>query len=913
MTDRKPRRAGALHRWCYRRLLWLFPAWFRNAHGRQMSDDFTDLLEECGPGSGRARAWIIALADVVRSAPAVWLHGRAPFRPAGGTRRTREMTRIMIRDIQLALRTSLRTPAFMAIVVATLAIGIGGTVAMFSVADGVLFGTLPYKDADRLAMIWNRHPANGSVKVQISGPDLLDYRDRTTSFEAFAFIHNATDNSLTDGARAEQVDVGYVSANFFTFLGVDPVVGRTFDQRGGPVDETSMDQVGPAVISHDLWSRRYGGDPSAVGRRVFLSGTPVEIVGVLPAGFRLLLPYARGGAMSAGANDTIDVWRVLPERSFPAMPRSMAVVRVIGRLAPGVTIAQARQEFDRLAADLRREHSVHRDRETAIDIVPMHSEVVGHVRTAIVSLFGGVAVVLLIACANVATLISVQGTQRRRDVAMRLALGASRPRIVWQLFAESLVLAAAAGVLGVALAAGLIRVITALAPPDVPMLDRVALDVRAVGFALLVATVTTVVFGLWPAVRASRVPAAAQLAGGSRTAIGHGRRFRSVTVALEIALSVVLLAAGGLLVRSFIETQRAGLGFEPEAVLTAKLSLGHGKYNDEALRRRYWDELQQALEAHPAIDRAGLVWPLPFTGQGVEVPYDSRAGDAPDWGRFVAFTSNALPGYFEAMNAEVLEGRVFDVRDLDRAGELAVIDDVAAGQLFPDSRAVGRTIWIEDFTTGERRPVEVLGVIRHIRHSELTGPEREVIYRQNPAARNLAVVVRSRAGADVIGAELRRLTGELDPDVPIFDTQALAGYVDSRVAPTRFTMTLAASFGLVALLMAMVGLYGVIAYAVTQRTTEIGLRMALGAGEASIMRLILGQGVLLAGIGLAAGLGLALAVMGAIRGLLVAVPVSDPVTLAAASTLLVAAALAACYVPARRAARLDPALTLRGE
>ena len=870
---------------------------FREAFGVEMERDFVELLARHGPGWGRLRTWGIVLADLPRSA---WTERRQARRPA----RKDVMTNVF-RDIRVGLRGWRRAPGFTALVIGTLALGIGGAVAMFSVLDGVLLSDLSYRDADRIAIIWNRHPVTNADKVQVSGPDFVDYRTRTSSFSDFAFIHNATDNSLTDGQRAEQVDVGFVSANFFAFLGVDAVAGRTFAVDEAEAAATAMAGAGPVVISYDLWVRRYGADPAAIGRTIALSGTPVTIIGVVPADFQLVLPYTPGGAMSSGANDEMDVWRVLPDRAFPNMPRNVAVVRVLARLAPGVTFDDARREFDRLALELRSEHQVHADRGTAIDIVPLRGEIVGHVRATLVLLMAGVGVVLLIASANVANLVMVQATRRRREVDVRRALGAPRARLLRQWVIEYGLLSAAGAVCGIAVAAGFIRVVIRLAPASLPLVDHVGLDLRALGLAVALTGFATLAAGVWPAVAAT---GAARQA-GSRAGIGRGARARGLLVTAEVALSLVLLVLGGLLARGFVDMQRAALGAAPADVMTARVSLGDGKYQDESLRRQYWDALERELAAHPGIARAGLVSPLPFAGQGAEVPYDSAAG-AGGWGRLVALTAGARPGYFEAIGATRLDGRTFEPADLDRADRVVVIDDLAANRLFGSAPAVGRSIRVG---RGDAAPVEIVGVVRHVRHSQLTGEEREVIYRPAPAPRNMAIVLDPVApgGGPALAPELTRITGALDVDVPLFDARPLASYIDDRVAPTRFAMTLVGVFGLVALVLAMVALYGVISYAVSERTSEIGLRMALGADAAGIVRLVLRQGVALSGVGIGIGLALALVVAQATRGVLVEVPAPDLVTLAGSGALLAVSALVASWLPARRAARLDPAITLK--
>jgi putative ABC transport system permease protein len=633
----------------------------------------------------------------------------------------------------------------------------------------------------------------------------------------------------------------------------------------------------------------------------------------MPPDFELILPYTEGGAMSSGANDNADVWRILPEQGFNNMPRSMAVIRVVGRLGPDVSFRQAQEEFDGLAARLRGEHRVHQERGTRIDLVPLHADVVGHVRAIILSLFGGVGVVLLIACANVANLVSVRANDRSREVAVRIALGAYRSRILRQLFTEYALLAGMGALLGLGLARGLIRAIVGIAPANVPMIDQVGVDLRALGFAVLVAMAATMLFGIWPAMRAANTPPSTQLSSGSRGEIGRGNRFRSGIVAAEIALSLVLLVGGGLLIRSFVRLQQARLGFEPTSVFTAKIALGHGTYDDADLRQAYWDALRRELDQHPSIQSAGFGWPLPFAGQGAEMPYNNTGGDSDDWGRHVAFTAMASPGYLETMRAGVVEGRTFEEQDVGREDEIAVVDEQVANRLFAGGSAVGRTLWLEDMRSGARRPLEIIGVVRHIRHSSVTGPERDVIYQLARASRNLAVVVRTAGAMEAFVPELRRITGALDRDIPVFDERTLASYLGDQIAPTRFTMTLASTFGIVALLMAAVGLYGVVSYTVAQRTAEFGVRMALGAGEGTIVRLVLTHGATMALVGIGLGLLAALGVTRTIRSLLVEVPANDPLTFTVMAGVLAGAALLAAYVPARRAARLDPAVTLRNE
>jgi predicted permease len=908
------------HNRVYRRFLSLYPAWFRQLYSADMEADFDELLTTSRRTlrrRGVIRAWAIVGWDLFVTLPREWLATlRGSTTPSSTTiqRHRGEIVRSLITDLRSAVRVTLRRPAFASLVVLTLGVGIGINVAMFSVVDAVLLSPLSYADADQLAMVWNRYTNTETDRVLISGPDLLDYRERATMLEDVVFIHNAADHTLNDGQRAEQVEVTYVSSNMFDVLGVTAAIGRTF--RSG--EENTADAMsGPAILSHALWTSRYGADPDVLGRTIQLGGRPTIIVGVLPADFDLVLPYREGGSMSSNANEKADVWKIMPERGFPTFPRSLALFRIVARVRDGVTFAQAQAELDGVATQLRREHRTHEERGTEIDLVPLRANVVESVRPTILTLFGAVAVILVLACANVANLVSVRAAHRRREMAVRAALGANAGQLVRQLFTESALLAVGGGILGVVLAAVLIDGIVALAPANVPLLDRVAIDGRALAFAVIAGSFATMLFGIQPALRTSSRAARVHLASAGRPGVGRGHRFRSLIVTGEIALTLVLLIGGGLLVRSFLHLQAAQLGFAADRVLTARIAIGHGAYDDDALRAQYWESLRRGAANLLQVRHAGLVTPLPFGGQGAEIPYGSTVDEAQS-GQFVSIVASTTPGYFDAMGAVVLDGRTFEESDQNRT-DIAVIDDIAAERIFPGARAVGRSMWLPDMEgTGipdaeQQRSVEIVGVVRHIRHSNVTGEEREVIYRPVTAPWTMALVTQTTVDPATVIPALERMAGELDPDIPMFDVRPITGYIADRNATTRFTMTLATIFGLVALLLSAVGLYGVIAYAVEQRTSEMGLRMAFGATPGRIVRLILTQGGTLAGIGLVIGLGTALAVGRIIEGLLVGVRPHDPVTFIIVPATLMVAALLAAWIPARRASRLDPLDTLRTE
>ncbi len=924
MTAPLARHPSPLERRVYDLLLRFYPRWFRDLYAHQMQDDFVDLFQATASPRwlvGRARCWSIVFRDALISIPRERLAAQRSRPPSQQLQSRKQRDGIMtsvLEDLRYALRMLRHNPGFSVMVIATLGLGIGVNIAMFSVVDGVLLSSLPYRDADRLVTIWNRHVTTDVNKAQVSGPDYADFRERTTMFEDFVMLHNAMDNSITGDGPAEQVDMGIVTPNFFEFLGREPILGRGFRDDdllaaaggGGP---------GPMIISHGLWTRRYGADPNILGRTIQVSGVPREVIGVLPADFQLLMPEYDAGAPNGGALEFMDVWIPLPDRVL-RLSRSLGIFRVIGRFREGVTFRQAQEEMDAIAASLRDEHRMHADRGMQIDLVPMHAEVVGEMKSVVLSLFGAVGFVLLVACANVANLILVRGAHRTREVAVRAALGANRGRLLRQLLTENAVLAVAGTALGLLLATVSIDAIVALAPAGVPMLDGIGVDGRALWFAVGVAGLATVLFGLVPAYRAAQPDLNVQLNHGASRIKGSGHRLRSGIVVAEVAISLVLLTGSGLLVRSFMQLQGARLGFEPTSALTVKVALPHGQYDDISIRTNYWTSLRREALRLPGVEQAGLVWPLPFAGFGGELPYAENGGESADWGRYVATVSRVSPGYFEAMSARLVDGRLFTETDPTNGEDIIIVDDIVARRLFPGENAIGRTLWLGTPTVGQdpdgadtKRAFEIVGVVGHIRHQRVVGPDRETLYLPWVVGSRMALVVRTDGDPLMALAGLRQIATSLDPDIPLFDARTFEGYIGDAIAPTRFTMTLASVFAFVALVLASVGLYAVISYSVAQRTAELGIRIALGAHHGSILRLVLRHGVTVAAIGIGIGLVASIAVTRAIRSLLVGVTPTDPITFIGVSLLLAAVALVASYVPARRAARVDPLLALRSD
>ncbi len=811
-------------------------------------------------------------------------------------------------DLRYAIRMLHEHPGFSATVVLTLALGIGANIAMFGVVNGLLFSALPYRDADRLVMVWNRHTSTGAENVQISGLDFLDYKEFTSSFETFVAVHAASDRSLSDQGPAEQIDVGGVSPDFFQFIGREPFLGRSFTSE----DEVTSSGTGSVIISHGLWTRRFGADPALLGRTIHISGLPAVVIGVLPADFDLVMPDHGVGPQGDGMPQVIDAWQLLSEGVF-RYSRTMGLFRVIGRLREGVTIPEGQEEMDGLAARLREEYPVHADRGMEIDLIPMQTDVVREVRPIVLSLFGAVGFVLLIACANVANLILVRAAHRQREVAVRAAMGASRLRLVQQLVTENALLASIGTVLGLLLARAGTEAIKLLAPANVPFLHQIAVDGPVLGFAVALGGFTILLFGIVPALRAAHPDLRGQLADGPGPIAGRTHHLRDALVVTEVALSLVLLVGGGLMIRSFMELQAAQLGFRPTSAMTVKIALPRGLYDAVEQRANYWRNLRSEVMLLPGVESVASAWPLPFAESGSEIPYSSTGATSSDVGRFMTTTTLVSPGYFETMGARLLDGRPFLEEDLTRNTAIVVVDDIVAERLYPDQSAVGQTLWLAPEGRAEKLPLEIIGVVSHIRHQRIVGEERETIYRLTDGAFRMAAVVRTSGDPRAALGGIRQVAARLDPDVPIFDARTFREYIDKEIAPTRFTMTLAGFFAMAALVLAAVGLYGVTSYSVAQRESELGVRVALGAHRGRIMRLVLGHGLAMTLIGIAIGLVLSLGLSLVIQSLLLGVSPTDPLTLVGVSLLLAAVAMIASYLPARRAARVDPLVALRGE
>jgi predicted permease len=814
--------------------------------------------------------------------------------------------RNLAQDLQYALRTARRAPGFTAVAVVTLGLGIGAATAIFSIVSGVLLQPLSYRSPDRLVNLWVDFGVGAQSLPAMSPGDFKDYQQRTQLFDSVAAASGANlvgaTGALTVGDRVDQVDVSTVTANFFPTLGVDPVHGRHFtaeeEAPGGP----------PVVLlSHRLWATRYGSDPSIVGRRIRLDGLDQTVVGVLPATGRLWLPAEAFLVTDA------EIWKPLQFDYANQPPRNFTFFTVFGRMKPDVTVRQAQADLESVAAQLRAEHAVHEAADMRIRAVPLRSDIVKHVRPALIAVFGAVGLLLLIACANVAHLLLARATARERELAVRGALGASRARLLRQLTTESLLLALAGGALGVALAGLGTRWLVWMNPANLPRVDAVRIDTGVLLFALAACLVTALIFGLVPAVRAARVDVNRTLRAGTNPSASRAQvKLRGALLVGEVALTLVLLIGGGLMVRSVVALQQVRPGFDPGQVLSFRLSLPIADYRTAPVRAEVIRRLEEEIRRLPGVTEVGLTSKLPLTGTGALSPFAYDAETARNWESAAADGRGASPGYFRALGTRLLAGRFFDTRDQGR--NVIIIDETLAARAWPGESAVGKMLQVNP-NGSPNAFAEVVGVVEHIRSQDLARAVRPQIYRPLVTFGGTQPSFVVRAGVDPasLAPAIRELVASTHPGVPVDRLQPLSVYVDDALAHSRLTLALMAGFGLVALVLAAVGIYGVIAYSVSQRTKEIGIRMALGQEAWQIRALVVGQGLRLVLISLGIGLASAYVLSATVSSLLYGVDPRDPMTYGGMAAFLFVVALVGCLIPARRATAVSPLLALKAE
>ncbi len=828
---------------------------------------------------------------------------------------------LLLKDLRYAFRTFGQRPGFTAVVVLTLALSIGSTVAIFSVANAVLLRPLPYGNPESLVLIWNRMTTANRPNAPVSGPDFVDMRKETKMFEGFAGAI-AVEATITGESRPEQVMLGWGTDNLFKVLGVRPFIGRDFEPADGiPIDPKKfMDPnsklpPGALLLTHGMWRRQFGADPKVLGKTLQIDGQACNIVGVLPADFRVYLPAY------AGMPTNIDAFRAFPF-DFSSAPRDGEFLTVVSRLKPGVTHEQAQSEMDALSTRFRETHEHHKRVGMEVVVNSMHRDVVDHVRPLLLTLLAAVGFVLLIGCANVANLLLVRAAEREREIAVRAALGGGQARIIAQTLTESVVLALAGGLLGLGLAWAGIRVLVAMQPGGLPRIETVGIDGAVLLFTLAASLLAALIFGAAPAVRAARPDLANALKDrGSDTGGVRGNKVRTALVVAEVGLSLVLLIGAGLMVRSFTKLQRVEPGFNAKNVLTLSVPLPFFKYTDPEKRVSFFEQFQRRVGELPGVDSVGGLTPLPLGGgdQYWVQPYGRDDATEEDWNQNRADYRGVLPGFSQAMGIKLIAGRTLTEAD-NQAGaqHVVVVDEKIADQLWPDEDPIGKAMKIVRFDMESmsllRMPVQVVGLVEHVRSESLTKDGRGAIfypYRFFPWWPMIVTVRGTTDPAGLVGA-IRGEVSALDPDVPIADVRPMEDYVADAMAQSRFTLTLIAVFAAIALILASIGLYGVISYSLRQRVQEIGVRVAFGAGGRNIVNLILRHGMVLALAGVGLGLLVAVVATRMASSLLYGVTPNDPATFLGVPVLLVAVTALASYIPARRATRIDPVKALRG-
>ncbi|HEX8161832.1 MAG TPA: ABC transporter permease [Pyrinomonadaceae bacterium] len=799
------------------------------------------------------------------------------------------------RDMKYGARVLLKSPAFAAVAILVTALGIGANTSIFSVVNAVLLRPLPYPQSERLVWLTAFNQPQGITDSNMSAPDFDDWTKRNQSFEQLAaFVTGGA--QLLNNDEPERVRRAAVTGSFFRVLGTGPLMGRALQ------DEDARAGAEPVVVlSHGLWQRRFGADPNVVGSRVMVSGKSALVAGVMPAGFDF--------------PEQTEMWSALtldPSKER----RNNRYLDVVGRLKPGVTLAQAQAQMDAINRSLAAEYD-DTNRGWNVRVTDMREQLVGKLRPTLLVLLGAVAFVLLIGCANVANLLLARATARRKEIAVRTALGASRARIARQLLTESFLLSIAGGAAGLLLSVWMTDLFVAVSPANSPRFGEIRPDARVFLFTLGATLLTGLIFGLAPAFQASRADLNETLKEGGRSGAEGGRRnrVRSLLVVSEIALSFMLLAGAGLLVRSFIRLRDVSPGFNPDGVLAMRLSLLPAKYPTDQQKRDFFRQATERLAALPGAQSAGAVLTLPLGGDSFGVGrsfiHEGRPA-TPEESVNAAFYL-ATPDYFRTMQIPVTAGRAFTDRDTDQSPPVIIINETAARLHFAGENPVGKRIML---AADEKFMREIVGVVGDTRPSLETpaGAQMYIPYAQDATWSSMTLVVRAGdADAAGLAPAARAAVQSLDKTLPVYNVKTMNEVFAASIARRRSSMLLISAFALVALLLALVGIYGVTAYHVTQRTHEIGVRMALGAQRRDVLRLILVQSLRLTLGGLAAGLVCALALTRVMSGLLYDVRPNDPLTFAAGSLLLAAVATLACYVPARRATRVDPMIALRYE
>jgi predicted permease len=804
-------------------------------------------------------------------------------------------------DLKFGVRTLRKSPGFVLIALITLALGIGANAAIFSVVNGVLLRPLPYPNPGQLVSVYTILPE--LPKFSVSVADFKDFMDRQSVFSSAA-LYAQRDLDLTTNGVPQHLSGMGVSNGYFQTLGYRPTLGRDFSLSD---DTKGNNRV--AILSDRLWREKFSADPNVVGRAVKLSGELFTVIGVMPPGVQ----HVGGNYRSVGQGDTVDLWWALP--LWPAKTdgcdRQCHYLNMIARLQPHVTLAQAQSQMTLLAANIAHENKLDDDGlQDRVSLIPLKEDVVGRARQMLVVVMGAVGFLLLIACVNVANLSLARAAGRQREIAMRSVLGASRFRIVRQLLAESLLLAIAGCALGVLIANWGIAGLLALAPEQFPRVAAVHMDARVLAFAVFATLSTAILFGLFPALSIPQADVNSTLKDGDRGSTHSGHmRLRSWLAVAEIALALVVLVGAGLLARTFYNLQRVNAGFQSDHVLTFELDVPQARYGDDPKYIAFYRQLISRLQALPGVETAGVTSDLPWTGYDENLTFHlaGHSHTDPKQSRY----HYVSPEYFRTVRTPLISGRFFAETDDAKAQPVILVNQALAQRYFPNGDAVGTFV-----TVFNEVKMQIIGVVGNVQDTPSSTDAKPALYLnswQLAAGGEQFIAVRSTGDTRALAAQVAREVAAIDPDLPVMKVRPLEDVSALAISGTRFTLTLVGMFGAIALILAAVGVFGVISYSVTQRTNEIGIRIALGALQKDVLSMILGQGSRIALAGIFLGLVAAALLTRAMQTLLFNVSPFDPITLAAVAALLVFVALLACYFPARRAAQVDPMVALRHE
>jgi putative ABC transport system permease protein len=822
-----------------------------------------------------------------------------------GTNKRRNMIADLWQDLRFGARMLLKNPGFSLIAVITLGLGIGVNTAIFSVVDAVLLKPLPYPESEQLMMVYGEFPALKTNQMQLSLPEYIDFQQQTHSFAASAVFDNGSANlAPLDGGEPERVERAMVTPEMFAVLRIRPLLGRAFAP-----EEAQQGRDDVILLSHGLWLRRYAGRADAVGQKLMIDGRSHTIIGVMPPGFDFP-PKA-------------EIWKPawFPKEQYDQQRRGARGLAVLARLKPGVRPLEAQAELNRLGAQLTAQYPQNygNERRYRMILAPLLGDYVGELRPALSLIAGAVLFVLLIACANVANLLLARAASRRQEMAVRLALGAGCRRLARQLLTESVLLALAGGAAGLLLAAWGTRMLLRFAPDNLPRLGGAGLDGRVLVFTVLASLATGIIFGLAPALQATRPGLNEALRESGRSGDGpRGQRLRNTLVVAEIALALALLAGAGLTMKSFWRLQAIEPGFNPDGVLTLRMLLPFTTHPQIRERAEFFRQVLERLRALPGVSGAGAVSRIPMapgnnsgtmTGESSATEQNAPQGETEmRW---------ASPGYFQTMGIALLRGRDFNDADAEKTLPVAIVDESFARRFYPNGDAIGKRI-----KRGSPRSTNpwktIIGVVRSVRNQRLdigSLPQAYFpVFQEADAMYNLSFAVRAREGEPAALAQsVRTAVLEVDRTQPIYDVKPMPQIVTDSISLRRLAFFLLSVFAIVALALAAAGIYGVMAYAVTRRTHEIGIRMALGAETNEVMKLVIGQGMKLALAGVVLGLAASMALTRTMKNLLFGVSATDPLTFLAISLLLVLVALIACWIPARRAMKVDPLVSLRCE